>query len=48
MIKLSKVANVKDFESKDFKLIYDKYGISGISPDVPIDLSLLKSNNEII
>lgn len=41
MISLSKVANVKDFESEDFKYIYDKYGISGIKPDIPINLPLL-------
>lgn len=41
MISLSKVANVNDFDSKDFKNIYEKYGLSGINPNVPINLPLL-------
>lgn len=41
MISLSKVANVEDFNSKDFNNIYEKYGLSNIKPDVPINLPLL-------
>lgn len=41
MISLTKVANVEDFESDDFKDIYIKYGLSNIKPDVPINLPLL-------
>lgn len=41
MISLSKVANVQDFDGEDFKKIYEKYSLSGIKPDVPINLPLL-------
>jgi len=41
MIPLSKVANVEDFNTSDFKNIYNKYGISSINSSIPIPLPLL-------